>query len=375
MAEEESGFGSSEGYGDEMEVDSAITAASPNPYLACTTSVAQQCTEGAEAEGTSPMPTLLNRTNYRLCVYDNNLQRHFHQPKRLSLSEHVSSTMNCLKRYEVSEPIGCALLLSSDGTPGFPNDLTSVEKDVDTIAKALQMGGWDVICQTSKLRSGTLLEYLTALGKENQLRYLGLQMRDLMDYSVFMLYYTGHGTAEGVVLNDGVLVPYQEIVTKVADIPCFSKKPKLFLFDSCRKKKMDQTELAGFVAPKNHFSKDLQLHHERLQNSIQSYPPSHTVICFSAAEGRPSFQDTVEGSFYTLALSHALKQFSSKLSFHEIITQVNGGTCEIASAYNKDQNPIFKSNLEKLLVLNSECEGVWAGGGGGGGGGQSWWVK
>ena len=315
-------------------------------------SVAQKCTEGAEGS-----PILLDRTCYRLCIDKNNFQRHFHQPERLSLSEHVSS-MNCLKRYEISEPIGCAMLLSNDGTPASPNDLPSVGKDVGAVAGAVQNGGWDVVCRASKLHSGTLLDYLSALGKEDQLRYLGLQMRDLAEYSVFMLYYTGHGIAEGVVLNDGVLVPYQEIVTKVAEVPCLSQKPKLFVFDSCRKKNKSH----GFVASKNLFSRDLEIHHERLKN--QSYPPSHTVICFSAAEGRPSFQSKIEGSFYTLALSHVLEKFGSELSFHEIITQVNGRTREMAMQNNKDQIPIFKSNLEKLLVLNSECKSCWCGDGG-----------
>ena len=349
MAEAESGFGSLGYYGDEMDVDSAVPAApvpaaGSSPYLP--TVSAQQCTE--DMEDTSPRPTVgpTMLRNYRLCMFDRN-----NVPP--SLSEQVRSTMNCLKRYEVSDPIGCAILLSSDGTPASPNDLTSVEKDVDTIAGALRMGGWDVICRVSKLRSGTLREHLTALRKG---RYLGLQMRDLEEYSVFMLYYTGHGKAEGVVLNDGVLVPYQEIVTKVGEVPCLSQKPKLFVFDSCRKKKMNQNHRADFVASKNLFSNDLEIHHKQLQNSFQSYPPSHTVICFSAAEGRPSFQDKIEGSFYTLALSHALRQFGSDFSFHEIITQVNGGTHQVARVYGEDQTPIFKSNLEKLLVLDSKCE-------------------
>lgn len=353
MEECESGLGA-EYHGDEldggeMEVDGAGSAADTSPYPP--TMSAQECTEGTEDTPFSfrpvtSRPTMPNR-NIRLCIYD----RNFFQP-RSSLSERVRSTMNCLKQYEVREPIGCAVLLSSDGSQ---NDLTSVEGDVGTIAVALQMGGWDVICRASKLDSGTLWNYLSALGKEKQLRYLGLQTRDLAEYSVFMLYYTGHGTEEGVVLNDGGLFHYRDIVTKVAEVPCLSQKPKLFIFDSCRKKNTSPNEF-GLVTSKNHFfSWDLEIHHKRLEKFYLSYPPSHTMICFSAAEGRPSFQDTVEGSFYTLALSHALKQFGSELSFHEIITQVNGGTNAIASAYGKEQKPIFKSNLEKLLVLNSEC--------------------
>lgn len=348
MVEQESGLGSSEHCGDEMEIDSA-----PCPFTG-TMSAAQQCTEGATGlQATSPT-TLSRNSSQLLCLYD---KKFLHLPKRLSLPEQVRSTMNCLQRYEVNEPIGCALLLSSDGTPESPGDLSSVGNDVDVISRALEKGGWDIICRTSKLCSQKLWEQLSALGKENQLRYLGQQTRDLEDYSVFMLYYTGHGTVDGVVLNDGKLVHYRDIVTKVAEVPCLSQKPKLFVFDSCRKRKMDQFARVSFVAPKNYAGDLENTHHQEPQNSHRVYPPPHTMICFSAAEDRPSFQDRMEGSFYTLALSHALGQFGSKWSFHEIITQVNGGTQEVALSCDEVQNPIFQSNLEKLLVLNSECGG------------------
>lgn len=349
MAEQESGLGSSEHYGDEMEVDSAVLGPliSPSPSTG-TVSVSQQCTEGATSlQATSPTTLSWSRSQ-RLCLFNKKLSG--------SLAEQICSTMNCLKRYEVNEPIGCAMLLSSDGTPESPGDLTSVVTDMEAISRALEVGGWDIICKTSKLHSLTLREQLSDLGKEKQLRSLGRQTRDLEDYSVFMLYYTGHGTADGVVLNDGKLVHYQDIVNKVAEVPCLSEKPKLFLFDSCRKKKTDQYERASFVTPKNlHYTRDFENTRRRdQQNSHRSYPPSHTMVCFSAAEDRPSFQDKVEGSFYTLALSHALGQFGKEWSFQEIITQVNGGTKEVARSYNAEQTPNFQSNLEKLLVLNSE---------------------
>lgn len=339
--EEDSGLGSSEPlgfHGDEMEVDPAPS----DPH---------ECSEDSSSlHGVSP--TTPNSHSYSLCLFDG---RNFSQPKTVSLADQVQSTMNCLKRYDVNQPIGCALLLGSDGTPGSPHDLTSVGNDLDTIGRTLEEGGWDILYRDSELHSRTLQEQLSAPGKEDRSRHFGQRRRDLAEYSVFMLYYSGHGTAEGVVLTDGKLFCYKDIITKIADVPSLRQKPKIFIFDSCRKKKIGPYQPGAFVTSKT-FSGDIEDNHwQDLQNSHQSYPPPHTVICFSAAEGRPSFLDKVEGSFYTLALSHALRQFGSEWSFHEIITQVNGGTQEVARSCNAIQNPIFKSNLEKLLVLNSEC--------------------
>ena len=97
------------------------------------------------------------------------------------------------------------------------------------------------------------------------------------------------------------------------------------------------------------------MHNQEVQHD-HSYPPPHTMICFSAAEGRASYMTTYEGSFYTLALSHALRQFGQHLTVAEIITQVNGGTTEVASCYGQFQHPIFMTNLEKQLVLRGKIE-------------------
>jgi hypothetical protein len=348
----ESGFISGEHYGDEMEVDIAVSA----PTTAPAVPVVEQCTD--DVTNTTSRGRC-NATSYHLALYDRTLfTPHPHLThhvdcslSRLSLSEQVSSTMNCLKRYEISDPIGCAVLLSSNGTPDSPGDLTSVCRDVTVITETLAREGWDIISAKSELDSKTLRNLLSTIGKN----YLEQQARRLEDYSVFMLYYTGHGTAEGVVLNDGILVPYRDIVTEVGEVQSLSRKPKLFVFDSCRKRKMNPNAQTGYIAPKDlTFHQDLDRYYQEARQLDHSYPPSHTVICFSAAEGKPSFQDQVEGSFYTLALSHAMGQFGRELSFHEIVTQVNGGTQEMTSACGAIQNPIFMSNLEKMLVLNSE---------------------
>lgn len=323
-------------HGDAMEVEPA-----PATELPIANSRPWECTEGsAHLHDTSPV-TPNSHKNYSLCLYNS---KHI---KKQSLADQVQSTMSCMQRYDVSEPIGCVLLLGTDGTPESPHDLTSVGNDLDTIGRTLKDGGWDILYRDSELSGRTLQDVL-----EYQ---LGRWSQRLAECSVFMLYYTGHGTAEGIVLNDSELFCYTRIVTKIAEIPCLRQKPKIFIFDSCRKKHTGGDNPGTYITSKTYSQgiKDNHLQYQR--NSHDPYPPPHTVICFSASEGQPSFLDKVEGSFYTLALAHALRQFGSEWSFQEIITQVNGGTQEVARFSSVVQNPIFMSNLEKLLVLNSEC--------------------
>lgn len=331
-------------YDEEMEVDHASTAMAVGiNYSSRRVTDTGQCTDHA-----TPPPgvlTLPSRHSYCLSMYDKTI-----------LSDFVERRMSVLKRYEVNQPIGCAMLLSSDGTLSTPSDLSSVGSDMEAMDRTLKDGGWDIICKAKRLESTTLLAYLSALGKETQLRPpLGQQRRELSDYSVFLLYYTGHGTAEGVFLNDDKLLHYRDIVATVSEVPCLFEKPKIFIFDSCRMKKA-VTNAAQDVSVATESCSSMAANDVATQedrNSHKPYPPPHTVVCFAAAEDQYSFMDRKEGSFYTLALSHALRQFGSDLSFQEIITQVNGGTHEVACCRQKIQTPIFMSTLEKQLVFDT----------------------
>ena len=214
---------------------------------------------------------------------------------------------------------------------------------MQTMYNALKDREWDILRVGNSLEKNTFLSHLDELQQDER----------LLEYSVFLLYYTGHGIAQGVVLNDGGMVSYSQIVTTVSDIPCLKEKPKIFIFDSCRS--ISVTSQGGLVTRKNQFRRDIEdaFDMDRRNFGSMPYPPPHTLLCFSAAEGTSSLMDTVEGSFYTLALSHAFKQFGHYLSFPEIITQVNGGTKEIVESLKEeyDQHPIFMSTLEKQLVL------------------------
>ncbi len=146
-----------------------------------------------------------------------------------------------------------------------------------------------------------------------------------------------------MVLNDNHLVKYSEIVKTVSADPHLKNKPKIFIFDSSRTHEEGGT----------YYTQIEEMYNQESEFD-DSYPPPHTMICFSAAEGRASYMAKLEGSLYTLTLSHALRQFSQHFTVAEIITQVNGGTREVAKCYGQQQHPIFMSNLEKQLVLSGK---------------------
>lgn len=295
-----------------------------------------QCTDEGDVSASAMVSGL--KKFERLTLYDSSL---------VNISNRLESQFSTLQSYKIADPIGGAILLSSNQTADPGTHLPSVCTDMQTMSNVLREGGWNILNVGYSLKKSTFLSYLDSLH----------QVHRLEEYSVFLLYYTGHGIAQGVVLNDGGMVPYSHIVTTVSSIPCLKEKPKIFIFDSCREKGSSADSPAGnYVTMKNQFCMEIEdaVDQDRRNSGSTPYPPPHTLLCFSAAEGMPSLMDKVEGSFYTLALSHAFKQFGHYLSFPEIITQVSGGTKEIVRSLEKDhqQHPIFMSTLDKQLVLD-----------------------
>ncbi len=270
------------------------------------------------------------------------------------VEELISSSLNTVKLYDIREPIGYAVLLGSEKVNNR-DILTSVSVDLKLMHNTLTEDGWDIFSPPgSELRKETLGDVLDNLGRNGS---------ELARYSVFMFYYTGHGVAEGVHLSNGGIFSYSDIVKKVSEIESLKEKPKIFIFDCCRKKTEIPMETEStYLASKNQFRHDLitQHHHDQqVQSSYppqvqSSYPPRHSMICFSATEDCASYMDKIEGSFFTLALCHAMQQMGGSLSLTEIITQASGGTREVACHLGRRQNPILFTNLEKQLVLNSK---------------------
>ena len=370
IAEPESGFFSGDiNHGDEMEVDHAPPQASRLSAPAqCSDHDTSADTRGLKLAGSALCTLNMRRRMESLSLYDGSLGKTHKQP--LSLSDSFKERFNTLQSYKVTEPIGCAMLLSSNQTsdPKTPR-LPAVCTDMGTMSTLLANKGWDILCKDYYVDKNRFLSRLDSLAN-----------LPLDKYSVFLFYYTGHGLAEGVILNDSGEIPYADIVTKVSAIHCLRNKPKIFIFDSCRYEGGSASQPGNHspacsVTSKTQFHKEIQQQHQEEVKNRDPYPPRHTLLCFSAAMGTFSLMDRAEGSFYTLAFSHAFRQLGHYLSFPEIITQVNGGTKAILYSMDQEQHPVFISTLEKQLVLSSKwtrkvagwsnvmCELCWGGGG------------
>ena len=312
---------------DNMEIDRAVVEHLVKPEL---------CTDESPPSKTS----LCTIRNY-LTMYD----------KQIPLLDIVQSSLKEVKYYTVNGPIGCAVLFGSEKTTEDKSDyLPSVNKDLNLMKTTLVSAGWHIKCNSGKVDKNMLIKELNMLKTRGE---------DLKKYSVFLFYYSGHGVAEGIVLTKSGMVPYAEIVTRVSSISSLQDKPKIFIFDCCRKRDERPTIKEQFhTFSKNQFGIEIEeAHYQACSNG--GYPPRHTMLCFSASEGMTGLMDITEGSFYTLVLSHALKQFGQHLSLPEVITQVGGGTYAVAYSQRENQRPIFMSNLEKQLVLSSKfCESI-----------------
>ena len=137
-----------------------------------------------------------------------------------------------IRKYEIKEPIGFALLLGNDRTP--PEDpVRCVHHDLELMRRSLKTcpGGWEVFNPCSKVGSDDAI--LSSAELESIIHKLTSDPSRLKRYSCFLCYYCGHGVSSGVVLHDKTVVTYKSIVEDLC-IPDLQDKPKLFVFDSCR---------------------------------------------------------------------------------------------------------------------------------------------
>ena len=240
--------------------------------------------------------------------------------------------------YNIEHPAGFALLLGNDRLTPDPKHLRlPVRKDLELMNDVLKEYEWHVsnpFAHDPYMKKGDLDSFLQTL------------VGNLDAYSCFMFYYSGHGTAKGLLLSDGTCESYTDIVSRVSKMESLRGKPKIFIFDSCR-------IASNSSHPKNLF-KEISKHHNEYQSQTKNYPPPDTLICFSANEGMVSFSHDDYGSFYTAQLARRLRHFGERLTLTEIITLTNNGVTRRAEEIKEQQQPVIYSTLNKLLVLNSK---------------------
>ena len=245
-----------------------------------------------------------------------------------------------LRYYDISHPVGFALLTGNDRLPRDQvEDFLPVEKDMKLMSDVLGDHGWYFTTPNLPLSCLSSREWDDCLEQ--------VYATCLDSYSSFLFYYSGHGNSKGVLLSDGSCKPYKDIVTTISSINSLDHKPKIFIFDCCRLHKEHSSW---------NFFKDLtKIHNE---HEAINYPPSDTIICYSANEGMRSFSHDDHGSFYTQELSRKLNLFMDRLSFQELVTLAHGWVNQLAQQYNKTQQAVMYCALNSLLVFSGKFEMV-----------------
>ncbi|XP_064392221.1 uncharacterized protein LOC135339913 isoform X4 [Halichondria panicea] len=234
--------------------------------------------------------------------------------------------------YDIGRPPGYAILLGNDREYPADPELLPVMKDLRLMNDVLHSCGWKV---------SPIAGHPDMTSKQFDAMFNPILSSDFNQYSCFMFYYTGHGNSKGLLLSDGCCKPYVDIVQRVSSIYSLVGKPKIFIFDSCRSGKEKSHHW-------NFFKGILRAH---VENVSVNYPPSDTLICYSANEGMQGYSHDNYGSCYTFHLAAKLRQFWNTLTFTEIVTLVHGWTVQLAQQWGKGQQPVVYNALNRLLMF------------------------
>ncbi len=267
---------------------------------------------------------------------------------RRAVDDLLQSELNCARQYEITEPLGYAVLTGNLRAPDTRDICPYAVRDLSLMDKTLGDCGWQThIPQES---SEITFDSSTFEATIAQLK----DSRELHEYSCFLFYYTGHGTLENIVSGSGDHVSYLEVVRRFSSLPALQKtyKPKIFIFDTCR----DPEEWASELEIKGGDSCGQVLWwYDTETRETNGFQFPDTIVCFSASGGQESSALSDSGSVYTMALAHVIRKYNDKLSFSQIVTIAQGGTVLMSRAVQRCHQPEYRSTLTRLLYLT--CTG------------------
>ncbi len=97
----------------------------------------------------------------------------------------ISDTLGSVRSYDVSEPMGCAMLFSGNNTNA---EYEAMCTDMEEISRSLEGAGWDLLCKSYRVTEHDLLPKLQNLGATSVFSRSSNQWCHVQDYSVFLLY-------------------------------------------------------------------------------------------------------------------------------------------------------------------------------------------
>ena len=229
-----------------------------------------------------------------------------------------------LKRYMMKPPMGYALLLGCKQYDDTDQPLLCVDKDLNSMTKVLNEIGIE------EANSGSR----TTKEDYERMKHSLLSKKDLNKYSCFMLYYSGHGSPDGLLLYPNHEVPFKHVLEMVQGIPALHGKPKILIFDCCRGN--DDCNTAGL-------------------DFMESSTFGDMIVCFACTHNAVSINVVLDGSVFTQHFVVALREFRHETSFVDLLDQAKGNTFQVVrSLFDRRQQAVSYNYLNAQLMLRGE---------------------
>ena len=124
----------------------------------------------------------------------------------------------------------------------------------------------------------------------------------------FVFMFAGHGTATALKADDGVEIPYQEIMDAISANPLLAQKPKLLVFDCCQVTGSAGQSYQGVaIGPRDQLSL-----------------PKETLVARSTGVGTQAFEKIGFGSVYSARLADNIRNHAASHMLEQLLKRTQG---------------------------------------------------
>ena len=250
------------------------------------------------------------------------------------LNELISKQIDRRKNNEIPRPIGAAIILANQycahkeaiSTP--KHDINLMENLLQTLNFATAVKNFDH--SVDKWKAGKMIAQIASL--------------QLKQYVCFLFYYSGHADEHGMILPDGHVIEFGDVIQSLARCKSLEGKPKIVIFDCSRS-----------LVPKAE---------EKKKPLTQADLPSDFLVIFSASHSNYAFGDRETGSFLThdfvKAVQHYVHEQVPK-NLSSVVDEVCKGVEEYVlrrSRGRHTQKPQVLNSLKGVITLPNLCKRV-----------------
>ncbi|KAG8233288.1 hypothetical protein J437_LFUL012223 [Ladona fulva] len=263
---------------------------------------------------------------------------------RRSTTHHVSTRYseeelekNC--RYNMNHAKrGIALIFNHENFKDRLSKRSGAEEDGRTLSYTMKHLGFDVREYKDK-ESSEIMEILSQVAGENH-----------TEHDCLLVAIMSHGEENGILFASDYAYKVDEVWGrfKADKVPTLAGKPKIFLFQACRGKKLEKSVIT-FDSTDSSSSRGLIL-------------PSSAdfLMVYSTVEGHYSWRNTTEGSWLIQDLCKELNKDARSKDMLTILTNTLrrvaytrfSSTPTTPDMNRRQQMPVFSSTLTRLLYFD-----------------------